>query len=73
MALVSDVLALLGADERALLDEVVALGREVDAESTPPRCLDLMEADPPSRLVTAGVELVGDPSRGAAYLQGRLA
>ena len=73
MALVSDDLALLGADERALLDEVVALGREVDAESTPPRCLDLMEADPPSRLVTAGVELVGDPARGAAYLQGRLA
>ena len=35
MALVSDDLALLGADARALLDEVVALGREADAGRPP--------------------------------------
>ena len=33
MALVSDDLALLGSDERALLDEVIALGRANDAAS----------------------------------------
>ena len=35
MALVSDDLALLGADARRLLDEVVALGREADAGPHP--------------------------------------
>ncbi len=78
MALVSDDLALLGSDARALLDEVVALGRLADAEAAapdgrPPRCLDLLDADPPSRLAIATVELVGDPSNGAAHVQGLLA
>lgn len=72
MALVSDDLALLDGDARRLLDEVVALGREVDAATHPPRCPDLLDADPPRRLVAAGVELVGDPDRGTAHLQGRL-
>ena len=47
MALVSDDLALLGSDARALLDEVVALGREADAGPHPPRCPDLLDHDPP--------------------------
>ena len=78
MALVSDDLALLGADARALLDEVVTVGREVDAQATgpagqPPRCPDLLDVDPPTRLVGGTVELVGDPVGGAAHLQGLLA
>ena len=73
MALVSDDLALLGADARALLDEVVALGREADGGAHPPRCLDLLDADPPTRLVTATMELVGDPVGGRAHVQGLLA
>jgi hypothetical protein len=39
MALVSDDLSLLGPDERGLLDEVLAVGREADAAAaagTPP-------------------------------------
>jgi alpha-galactosidase len=72
MALVSDDLARLGAAARALLDEVVALGREVDAGRRPPRCTDLLDHDPPSRLATDAVELVGDPARGVAHVQGRL-
>ena len=50
MALVSDDLALLGPDARSLLDEVIALGRAADAASHPPRCPDLLDADPPTRL-----------------------
>jgi len=73
MALVSDDLALLGPDARALLDEVVALGREADAGAHPPRCGDLLDADPPRRLATATVELVGDPGAGIAHVQGLLA
>jgi alpha-galactosidase len=72
MALVSDDLSLLDRDARRLLDEVVALGREADAAPHPPRCADLLDADPPRRLVAAGVELVGDPGSGSAHLQGRL-
>jgi alpha-galactosidase len=73
MALVSDDLALLGADARALLDEVVALGREADSGPHPPRCTDLLDHDPPTRLVTATMELVGDPASGGAHVQGLLA
>jgi alpha-galactosidase len=78
MALVSDDLALLGPDARSLLDEVIALGREADTEARsptghPPRCLDLLDADPPTRLATATVELVGDPASGSAHVQGLLA
>jgi alpha-galactosidase len=73
MALVSDDLALLGADARALLDEVVALGHEADAGAHPPRCGDLLDHDPPTRLATATMELVGDPEAGVAHVQGLLA
>ncbi len=73
LALVSDDLSLLGADARALLDEVVALGRETDAGAHPPRCPDLLEHDPPTRLVTATMALVGDPESGRAHVQGLLA
>jgi hypothetical protein len=73
MALVSDDLALLGPDAHTLLDDVIALGRESDAGAHPPRCADLLEADPPTRLVTASVELVGDPDAGVAHVQGLLA
>jgi alpha-galactosidase len=73
MALVSDDLALLGADARALLDEVVALGREADGGAHPPRCPDLLDHDPPRRLRTERVELMGDPSTGSASVQGLLA
>ena len=73
MALVSDDLALLGPDARALLDEVVALGREVDAGPHPPRCTDLLDHDPPTRLATSAMELVGDPASGRAHVQGLLA
>jgi alpha-galactosidase len=71
MALVSDDLALLGGEERALLDEVLALGREVDAAAiagTPPSCLDLLDADIPTTLRGAGHTLVGDPEAGTATL-----
>ena len=61
MALVSDDLALLGPDARALLDEVIALGREADGGAHPPRCTDLLDADPPTRLATPSMVLVGDP------------
>ncbi|MEO7571083.1 MAG: glycoside hydrolase family 36 protein [Acidimicrobiales bacterium] len=73
MALVSDDLALLGPEARALLDEVIALGREADAGTHPPRCGDLLDADPPTRLATAAMELVGDPETGVAHVQGLLA
>jgi alpha-galactosidase len=73
MALVSDDLALLGPEARALLDEVVALGREVDAGPHPPRCTDLLDHDPPTRLATSAMELVGDPASGRAHVQGLLA
>jgi alpha-galactosidase len=72
MALVSDDLALLGDDAQALLDEVVAVGREADAGAHPPRCGDLLDHDPPTRLATASVELVGDPAAGVAHVQGLL-
>jgi alpha-galactosidase len=78
MALVSDDLALLDRNARALLDDVVALGRQADAAASrrdghPPRCPDLLDVDPPTRLLAAGQELVGQPDRGTAYLQGLLA
>lgn len=73
MALVSDDLARLGPDARSLLDEVIALGREADAGAHPPRCGDLLDADPPTRLATTTMELVGDPAAGVAHVQGLLA
>jgi alpha-galactosidase len=72
MALVSDDLALLGTDAHQLLDEVIALGRLSDGAAHPPRCPDLLDADPPTRLVAADLELIGDPAAGTAVVQGRL-
>lgn len=63
MPIISDELALLGANARILLDEVLELGRAADGESvagTPPRCPDLMEHAAPTRLAVAGRELVAD-------------
>lgn len=57
MALVSDDLALLDADSRELLDEVLAVGRAVDASarrSHPPRCVDLLDATTPTSLAGGG-------------------
>lgn len=71
MALVSDDLALLGSDERALLDEVLALGREADAAAlagNPPRTPDLLDGPIPTVLEAAGNRLVGDPESGSASL-----
>ena len=53
----SDDLALLDAGARALLDDVVAIGRAADAAArvgSPPRCEDLMRAGGPTRLASAG-------------------
>ena len=71
MALVSDDLALLGPDARALLDEVVALGRRSDAAAeagTPARCVDLMRHAVPRQLDAAGAHLVADPATGTSVL-----
>jgi alpha-galactosidase len=71
MALVSDDLALLGADERAVLDEVVALGRAADAEAVagrPPRVPDQLDGPIPTTIEAAGHTLVGDPQAGIATL-----
>ena len=74
MALVSDDLALLGADARALLDEVVALGREADARAAPaplPRPARRRSTDagwPPPRSSWSAI-----PPPGVAHVQGLLA
>lgn len=71
MAIVSDDLSLLDDESRGLLEEVVAVGRGVDAAAlagAPPACLDLMDRRPPARLSGGGVELVGDPAAGTAEL-----
>jgi alpha-galactosidase len=72
MALVSDDLELLGPDAHRLLDEVVAVGRKVDARARagrPPRCPDLLEHRDPTRLESAAATLVGDPAAGTATLE----
>jgi alpha-galactosidase len=71
MALVSDDLSLLDDAARDLLDEVISIGRDVDAAAlagSPPACPDLMDRCPPTRLTGGGVELVGDPIAGTAEL-----
>jgi alpha-galactosidase len=76
MTLVSDDLALLDDDARRQFDEVLALGREVDAlacdDGVTPRCTDLLDGPLPNRLEAAGMELVGDPEAGTASLQPHL-
>jgi alpha-galactosidase len=64
LAVVSDDLALLGDDDRRLLEEVTALGRAVDRASVtgpPPRCDDLMVQPLPGQLSATGVRLVAAP------------
>lgn len=71
VCIVSDDLALLDTEARALLDEVVAIGQKVDRESAtgpPPRCDDLMENAVPTRLTSASVGLVADPTKPTAVL-----
>ena len=71
MALVSDDLALLGPDARALLDEVVALGRSADDDARSgrgARCVDLLERSTPGRLVSAAGALDADPMDGSSEL-----
>ncbi len=71
MALVSDDLSRLGPGERALLDEVVTLGRAADAAASTgdgPRCPDLLEHAPPRRLVSAAGALELDPVTGNSLL-----
>jgi alpha-galactosidase len=60
MALVSDDLALLDADARGRLDDVVALGRAADAEAAagrPPSCTDLLDSSFPTQLRSAAGEV----------------
>jgi alpha-galactosidase len=68
MALVSDDLALLGAAERRLLDEVLALGRAADADA-PPRVPDQLAGPIPTTIEAAGHTLTGDPEAGTAELR----
>jgi alpha-galactosidase len=63
LVLVSDDLALLDAPARALLDDVIAIGRAVDAEARAgraPRAPDLLDRAQPSTLEAAGHHLVVD-------------
>src|SRR3954447_3411978 len=60
MALVSDDLALLDADARRRLDDVIELGRAADAEAAagrPPRCPDLFDSSFPTQLHSAAGEV----------------
>ena len=71
MALVSDDLSLLGAEARALLDEVVTLGRAADADARGgggARCPDLLEHPSPGRLESAAGDLDADPLTGMSRL-----
>jgi alpha-galactosidase len=67
MVLVSDDLALLDGGARDLLENVIALGRQADAEALagrPAACPDLLDATPPTTLLGAGRMLVVDPVTG---------
>jgi len=71
LALVSDDLALLGAEARALLDEVINLGRAADADARTgggARCPDLLEHPSPGRLESAAGSLDADPQTGTSRL-----
>lgn len=69
MALVSDDLALLDAEARGLLSEVIDLGLRADRAARtgpPPRCDDLLDAVTPASLTAAGTRLVGNPAGATA-------
>jgi alpha-galactosidase len=72
MAIVSDDLAVLGPDARALLGEVIALGRASDAlaaAGSPSRCLDLMGTDQPGVLRAGDVVLAGSADGTGATIE----
>ncbi len=72
MALVSDDLALLSPADRHRLDEVIAIGREADAEASdgrPARCDDLLDRPLPTRFGAAGFGLTVDPGPGTSHLE----
>ncbi|HEX5613528.1 MAG TPA: glycoside hydrolase family 36 protein [Acidimicrobiia bacterium] len=73
LALVSDDLTLLDASSRALLDEVIALGRAADDEARAgraPRCDDLFDPAGPRRLTAGGRTLaIDDLARPRATLR----
>ena len=74
MALVSDDLALLDAPARALLDEVIAIGRASDDAAIagePAHCPDLMAHAVPRDLSAIGRTLAGDPATGQSTLRRR--
>lgn len=69
MALVSDDLALLGADAHALLDDVIAVGRVADdiaQASRPAWSDDLLAPGVPSHFGVDGYELTLDPETGTS-------
>jgi alpha-galactosidase len=73
MALVSDDLGRLGAAERDLLGEVVAIGRTADADATSgaaPSCPDLLERWTPTRLRSGPSDLQVDPDAGTIVSAG---
>lgn len=73
MALVSDDLALVDADGRALLDEAVALGRVADAAARAeraPRSPGLLEGPSPSVIASAAGVLEVDAGQGASRFRG---
>lgn len=73
MVLVSDDLALLDSDARALFDDVVAVGRAVDTEAAagnPPTCTDLLDTAIPTTITSGGRTLVVDPTDGRATVGG---
>lgn len=72
MCLVSDDLALLGSQERAALDETMALGRESDAAARagdPAVVGDLLVRAPATELRAAGRTLITDPLSGSSSLR----
>jgi hypothetical protein len=67
LALISDNLALLDADARRLLDEVLVVGRASDAAAcsgSTPRVPDLMDHATPTTMVADAGELAADPASG---------
>jgi hypothetical protein len=73
LALVSDDLALLGAEARALLDDVIRLGRASDDAARAghaPACGDLLDARGPRELAGAGARLsIADLAHPVATLE----
>lgn len=72
MALVSDDLALVGAEGRALLDEVIAIGRVADDAARAGRVAtspDLLDGPGATELTSADRLLVVDPEIGSSLLR----